>query len=95
MASLAGFTPGVSIDTRTLPLVPDDLSRLTAMGAAHLLLGNHRQLDAQGRATIDFDLRKFGNMLGGTRVWLAAVTFDPMAASGIRTITKPSLIVMD
>lgn len=95
IASLAGFTPGVPIGARTLPLVPDDLFRLTATASAHLLQGNHKTLDAQGEATITLDLRAFGSALSDAGVWLAVVTFDPSAPSGISTISKPTLIVLD
>lgn len=94
--SLAGFTPGLTTGKRTLPIVADDLFRLSVTGSlCPLLRGNLGRLDAAARATVTLDLRSFAGALRGTRVWIAAVTHDLAAPNGIATIARPAVIVLE
>jgi len=94
--SLAGFTPGVPLGARTIPLVPDDLLRLVLTGKlGPILQGSPGRLDAAGRATATLDLGAFGSALSGLRVWAAAATFDAAAPQGIATVTRAAILVLD
>jgi hypothetical protein len=95
--SLTGFTPGIRAGAgRTVPIVPDDLLRLSLTGClGPLLQGNVGLLDSAGRATVTLDLRPFPQAFHHTRVWIAAITYDLSAPCGIRTIAKPAVIVLE
>jgi len=94
--SLTGFHPGIPVDTRAIPLVPDALFGLSVTGGlAPLLQNGFGQLDPKDRATATLDLRTLGTHLSGIPVWAAVVTIDRNAPSGLATISKPVVLVMD
>lgn len=93
--SASGFTPGVPLGARTLPLVADAILVASVTGGlAPLLQGNSGRLDGDGRATAAADLSALSG-LAGLRLWAAAVTLDPAAPAGIRTISKPIVFVLE
>jgi len=94
--SLTGFTPGITVGHRMIPLIPDDLLALTLSGSLSALLqGNVGFLDTSARATATLDLRTFPVKLAGQLVWAAAVTIDAAAPCGLATISKPQIIVLE
>ena len=94
--SLTGFTPPIPVDIRAVPLVFDDLVRLSLDGSlAALLRGNLGTLNLSDRAAAHLDLRQFRNRLQGIKVWTAAVTLDAGAPSGIATISKPYVLLLE
>jgi len=95
--SLTGYTPGVGLpDGRVIPLRFDSLVGLTAGGPLPpFLTGNHGVLAANGEAVARLDLNGFGPVLRGVKLWAAAMTLDPRAMLGIRTISKPVLLVLE
>lgn len=94
--SASGFQPGIAVGGRRIPLVPDGLFLAAATGRLGGLLRNYvGRLDAQGEATATLDLRSLGAALAGVRLWFAGLTLDPNAPSGIATISKPMVIVLD
>lgn len=93
--SLTGFAPGIVLGNRTVPLVPDALFFASLDGSlASILQDNIGVLDAEGRATVTLDLSPFGAVDPHARVWVAAVTIDGAAPFGLRTISKPSILVL-
>ncbi len=93
--SLTGFTPGIPLGNRTIPLVPDAVFFASLNGSlAPILQDNVGVLDAQGRATVTLDLSVFGGVDPNARVWVAAATIDGAAPFGLRTISKPSILVL-
>jgi len=94
--SLTGFTPGIPVGHRVIPLIPDDLLALTLSGSLGAAFqGNIGFLDTGARATATLDLRTFPGGLTGLKVWAAAVTIDAAAPSGLATISKPHIILLD
>ncbi len=94
--SRTGFTPPIPVDTRAVPLVFDNLVRLCLDGSlAALLKGNLGTLNLSDRAAVHLDLRQFGNSLKGIQIWAAAVTLDAGAPSGIATISKPYVLLLE
>jgi len=94
--SVTGFTPGISIGGRQIALRPDPVLAMSVSGRlAPYLTNNLGALSPQGEAVARLDLRPFGSALSGTLVWAAAITLDPQAPSGIATISKPIVIVLD
>ena len=86
----------VPVDTRAVPLVFDNLVRLSLDGSlAVLLRGNLGALDSSARSAVHLDLRQFGNRLKGIKAWAAAATLDARAPSGIATISKPYVLVLE
>jgi len=93
--SSAGFTPGVPVDARFIQLVPDIVTLLSLSGGLFpLLQGNIGVLDANDRGTATLDLSAFSG-LTGLPLWAAAITLAPGAPSGILTIGKPIIVVLD
>jgi len=94
--SATGFTPGIRVGSRIVPLVRDDLLMLTVTGAlCTVLRGNTGFLNAGGRAVATLDLRPLGGSVKGIRLWCAALTLDARARFNIATISKPSIIVLE
>jgi len=93
--SATGFTPGLSVAGRLIPLVPDPLFFLSATGKLPYLTNAAGTLDAQAEASANLDLRPLGAALGGLRLWAAALTLDANAPSGIATISKPVVLVLE
>ena len=82
--SLTGFTPGIELGDRTIPLVPDAAFFASLDGSlASILHDNVGVLDAE-RRQVD----------PNARLWLAAATIDGAAPFGLRTISKPSILVL-
>ena len=93
--SLTGFTPGIAVGNRTIPLVPDAAFSASLDGSlAPILQDNVGVLDAGGRATVTLDLSPFGAVDPNARLWVAAATIDGGAPYGLRTISKPSILVL-
>lgn len=93
-ASAGGFTPGLSIAGRYVPIVADTVFLLSVQGLlAPYLRNNAGTLDGQGAATATLDLSTLGG-LSGARLWLVCVTLDANAPSGLGVITKPIVIVL-
>lgn len=78
--------PGIPIDSRTVPLTPDNLFRLSQSVPA-LFQGFAGALDAQGRAGMNVLIPALP--IQGLRMFLAAVVVDPAAPSGIAQISQP------
>jgi hypothetical protein len=94
--SATGFTPGIAVDSRTIPLVPDALLQLSLGGSlGSLLTGGSGVLGFGGRATATLDLSRFGKQLKGARIWIAAAVLHWRAPSGIDTISKPVILPLD
>jgi hypothetical protein len=95
--SLTGYTPGLALpDGRVIPLRFDTLTSVTAGGPVPpVLTGNHGILSAGGEAAARLDLNAFGGALRGVRLWAVAMTLDPKMTLGIRTISKPILLVLE
>jgi hypothetical protein len=93
--SSTGFTPGIPVDSRVIPLVPDFITLVSLAGGLFpLLQGNIGVLDANDRGTATLDLSAFGG-LTGFRLWAVAVTLNGGAPSGIQTIARPIIVVLD
>jgi len=91
--SLTGFAPGIPVGGRVVQLVPDDLFVLSVKGLlAPVLANNVGVLDPFARASATLDLRSFGNLLSGLRVWTAAVVVEPLAPGSLGAISKPYVI---
>jgi hypothetical protein len=94
--SATGFTPGTVVAGRTVPLIADVLFAASVTGGlAPILQGGSGRLDPQGRAVATLDLRPFREVLSGLRIWVAAVTTDLAAPSGIATISRPRVMILD
>jgi hypothetical protein len=93
--SLTGFTPGIPLGERTIPLEPDPVFFASLSGAlVPFLRENVGTLDQDGHAVATLDLSSVAAVSAGTRVWMAAATVDPAAPHGIRTISKPVILVI-
>lgn len=94
--SATGFSPGIPIGARTVPLVPDAIFALSiGNGLGALYTGGTGIVPATGVATATLDLRRFGSALSGARVWAAAAILDPNAPSGFTRITRPQVLILD
>ena len=94
--SMTGFTPGIHVGGRTIPLVPDALFTLSVQGWLFpLLTGNIGTLSANGSGIAILDLRRFGGALTGLKLWAAAAVSNHSAPSGLSLITKPIVLVLD
>lgn len=92
--SASGFTPGLPVGSRTLPLVPDAVLAASVFGGlAPFLQHGGGVLDGAGRATATLDLSSLPS-LAGIRLWAAAVTFDPRAPAVVATISKPIVLAL-
>ncbi len=78
--------PGIPIDSRTVPLTPDNLFRLSQTVPA-LFQGFAGALDSQGRAGMNVLIPALP--IQGLRMFVAAVVVDPAAPSGIAQISQP------
>jgi hypothetical protein len=93
--SATGFAPGVPIGDLSLPLVPDGVFAASLSGSlGPILQQGSGTLDGAGHASALLDLSGFGP-LTGVRLWAAAVTLDAAAPSGVRTISKPVIVVLE
>ena len=92
---LSGVRPGLGLpDRRRLCFNLDDLTRLSLGGLLGLrFTGYAGRLDAAGRATATLDTSPWPG-LRGLRVWIQALTLDPNAPLGIRTIPDPVVLVL-
>ena len=63
--------------------------------AAFNLADTRRASDDWFSIEFSFDLSALGNTVKGVRIWVAAVTFSPAAPSGIATISRPAILVLD
>ena len=94
--SATGFTPGIPVAGRKIPLVPDPLFFLSVTGGLGPWFPGHAgALDASGHAMATLDLSAFGSLLQGIRIWAAAATLDPNAPGGIATVSRPVVVVLD
>ncbi len=94
--SATGFSPGIRVGARTVPLVPDPLFALSlSNGLGALYTGGIGVLPATGIATAVLDLRRFGNALSGARIWAAAAILDPNAPNGLARVTRPEVLILD
>ena len=94
--STSGFTPGIPLGSRVIPLVLDNVLVLSLQGTLFPLLKNNiGTLDPFDRATATLDLSGFGSLLKGLRVWSAAIALNPAAPGGIAVVTKPYVIVLE
>jgi len=87
----SGVRPGLVLpDGRKVNLVMDGLAFLgLTVGYGAYLKGTLGVLDAKGRATAQLDLTPFLPALNGLRLHFMAVTIDPLAPLGLKTITDP------
>jgi len=88
--SLAGMRPGMVLsDGRKILLQPDVLTYLSLSGRLDpVLTGNLGVLDPDGRAVVLLDLQNAPSLTGFNLFGLA-VTLDPSAPVGLRTIADP------
>lgn len=94
--SISGFSPGIPLAGRVVQLVPDEVFRLSMSGnMAPFFKNNIGNLNTADRALATLDLRTFGKLLSGLRVWFAAVVVDLNAPGNIGAISKPCVIVLD
>ncbi len=93
--SLSGTRPGVPLpDGRVIPLVVDPFTTLGLAGLlAPYFVGQSGVLGATGRARAFLRTATLPG-LSGARVWLTALTLDPNAPLGVRTITDPCLVIL-
>lgn len=91
-AASLGDRPGIPVDTRVIPLVPDALFALSVGGLTPLLTGFAGRLDANGVANGQILIPY--PALVGVRFYSAFIVLDASAPSGIRTIgaARPILI---
>lgn len=92
--SLTGVRPAIVLgDGRAIPLTVDAITVAGLNGSlAAVLSGDRGVLDASGRAAASLRTGSLG--LRGARVWLTAITIDPAAPLGIRTIADPRVIIL-
>lgn len=83
LAAALGTTPGIPIDSRRIPLNPDALFALS-FSVPSVFAGFVGTLDAQGRAAAAVHVLP---PLAGATFYLAGITLDPTAPSGIGAIT--------
>jgi hypothetical protein len=86
-ASALGSSPGIPIDTRTLPLNPDLLLRLSIGGLPPILTGYVGVLDQDGIASGGISFANFAQFIG-LKFFTAFVVLDPAAPSAIKTISN-------
>jgi len=84
-ASLAP-RPGIPIDSRTIPLLPDNLFAASTL-LPQIFVKFVGVLDANGQATPSIAIPKIPS-LRGFRIFLAAVVIDPRAPSSIGQISQ-------
>lgn len=86
-ACALGSTPGIPIDTRIVPLNADPLLSVTIGGLPPLMTGFVGVLDADGIAAGGITFPGLPHLVG-FRFVVAGLVLDPVAPSGIRTITN-------
>ena len=93
----SGVRPGLPLpDGRRIHLVPDDFTYVgLTIGLAPFLTGTSGTLNANGMAVALLDLRMLGKAVNGFRFHFLAVTLDPRAPLGIKTITDPLALVVE
>ncbi len=93
--ALSGLPPATSLplaDGRRIPFAVDGLTGASLIGAlGSRFVGNVGVLDASGAARASIDVRGLGS-IGGVPLWLCAVTIDPAAPAGLRTIIDPIVL---
>jgi hypothetical protein len=89
--SLSGVRPGVKLpDGRRIPIQVDILTLLSVNGQLGALLSGHTGvLDPSGAAQA---VLNSAPALRGLRIWAVAVTLDPAAPLGLRTISDPVVL---
>lgn len=97
LVSATGIRPGLFLnDSRRLSLAIDDLTRFTMwLELPGIWWNNRGVLDATGHAVTHLSTRPLGQALHGVRLYFCAVTFDPAAPLGIRTIADPVVLLLD
>lgn len=95
--SLSGNRPGFYLkDGRQINLAIDDVTRLTfAKEWPGFFWRNLHQLDTQGRGFANLDVRQLYSLLRGVRFFVQALTLDPSASEGIRTIADPVPLLIE
>jgi len=93
----SGVRPGIVLpDGRRINLVVDLLTLFgLTIGYGNFLQGHLGVLNAEGRATARLDLSGFGPAMNGTRFHFVAVTIDPAAPLGLKTITDPFVLEVE
>ncbi len=82
-------------DLRRLAFRPDSLTLATLAGAFDSLIRQRTGvLDGSGRAAATIDVRAIAQVASGVTVWIQAITLDPAAPLGIRTIFEPVPLVL-
>ncbi len=86
-----GIRPSLLLnDGRKINLVIDDLARATLFQEiSHIYWNNHGLLSATGEAVTHLDVNSIAGAARGVRLFIQALTFDPSAPLGIRTIADP------
>ena len=95
--SLSGNRPGFYLkDGRQINLAIDDVTRLTfAREWPGFFWNNLGRLDTQGRGFAHLDARQLRPLLRGARFFVQALTLDPSASEGIRTIADPVPLLIE
>lgn len=92
-ACLGGFTPGIPIDRRFVPLVTDGLFFATAQNFLPAIFANFQgQLSAAGTATCRFNIPNLGAIVG-LPVYFCYLTF-PGGPVGVKSISNPHTVVI-
>jgi sugar lactone lactonase YvrE len=78
--------PGIPVDTRRIPINPDDLFTMSVL-LPQIFVNFVGVLDASGRAVPAIDIPKAA-ALRGLRFYLAAVVIDPRAPSSLAQISQ-------
>lgn len=87
-AASFGSSPGIRIDSRTLPLNPDALFSFTVGGRPPIMTGYAGILDADGIASGQITFTGLPQLVG-VRFFNAFIVIDPQAPSGMSTISNP------
>ncbi len=97
LVSATGIRPSLFLgDGRRLSLAVDDLTRFTVGTELPGVWWNNRGvLDPTGHAVTHLSTRPLGQALHGIRLYMCAVTFDPAAPLGIRTVADPIVVLID
>jgi hypothetical protein len=83
-------------DARYLPLIPDDLFRLSlTQSLAPFVTGNMGQLSSTAEGGANIDLSSLGKGVNGLLIFLVAVVVDPKAPLGIAEISDPATLVVE
>ena len=95
--SSSGVRPGITFpDGRVASLNADVLTYVClTTGLAPFLTNTAGTLNAQGMATAKLDLSAIGPAANGVLLYFEALTLDPAAPLGIKTITDPHVIKVE